>query len=248
MRERAKTDMASQKVLVTGGSRGIGAEAVRSFVSAGNKVVFTFHRSELEAEELRIETGAVPVRCDVKFADSVRVAVEKAISLMGGIDVLICNAGISDIGLVTDLPESRWEEIIDTDLNGVYYAVRYVLPSMISRKRGSIITVSSMWGQVGASCEVAYSAAKAGVIGMTKALAKEVGPSGIRVNCIAPGMIDTDMNADIPPEVSAAIAEETPLCRTGQPSEIASVMLFLASPQASFITGQVLGVNGGLIM
>ena len=240
--------MLGKNILIIGGSRGIGAEAVKSFRAAGDNVVFTYHRSEREADDLRIRTGAVPVRCDVKFSNSVKIAIDKALSILGHIDVLICNAAIADFALITDIEESRWEEIIDTNLNGVFYCIRNVLPLMIQRKSGSIITVSSMWGQVGASCEVAYSAAKAGVIGLTKALAKEVGPSGITVNCIAPGMIDTDMNANVDAEAVAEIADETPLCRIGKPQEVASAMMFLASEDARFITGQVLGVNGGLIV
>ena len=240
--------MKSSNVLITGGSRGIGAEAVRQFAAAGCRVVFTFHRSELEADRLRQETGAVPVRCDVKHSDSVRIAVDKAFSVLGHIDVLICNAAIADYDLVTDIDESRWEEVINTNLNGVFYCVRKVLPAMVSRKKGCIITVGSMWGQVGASCEIAYSAAKAGVIGFTKALAKEVGPSGIRVNCVSPGMIDTDMNASVDDAAVRAIEDDTPLCRTGSPAEVAKVMMFLASDDASFITGQVIGVNGGLVV
>ena len=235
-------------ILITGGSRGIGAEAVKQFVSAGHKVVFTYHKSELEADALRQQTGAVPVRCDVKHPDSVKIAVDKAVSVLGQIDVLICNAAVADYGLITDLDISRWEEVINTDLSGVFYCVRNVLPAMISRKSGCIITVGSMWGEVGASCEAAYSAAKAGVIGLTKALAKEVGPSGIRVNCVSPGMIDTDMNASLDEASVQAIADETPLCRTGSPEEVAKTMLFLASDDAAFITGQVIGVNGGLII
>lgn len=235
-------------VLITGGSRGIGAEAVRQFTAAGHKVVFTYHRSEIEADLLRQETGATPVRCDVKHHDSVKIAVDKAISVLGQIDVLICNAAIADYGLITDMEISRWEEVINTDLSGVFYCVRYVLPSMISRKSGCIITVGSMWGEVGASCEAAYSAAKAGVIGLTKALAKEVGPSGIRVNCVSPGMIDTDMNASVSKEAVDMIVDETPLCRTGDPADVAKAMLFLASDDASYITGQVISVNGGLVI
>lgn len=234
-------------VLIIGGSRGIGAEAVRQFAK-DNRVAFTYFKSEREADALRQETGATPVRCDVKFSNSVKVAVDKAFDVLGTIDVLICNAAISDINLITDIGEERWEEVIDTNLNGVYYAINYVLPSMISRKTGSIITVSSMWGQVGASCEVAYSAAKAGVIGLTKALAKEVGPSGIRVNSIAPGMIDTDMNKDIDDETVTAIRDETPLCRIGTPEDVVKVMKFLASDESSFVTGQVIGTNGGLVI
>lgn len=235
-------------ILITGGSRGIGAEAVRQFTAAGHRVVFTYHRSEIEADLLRQETGAVPVRCDVKHHDSVKIAVDKAVSVLGQIDVLICNAAIADYGLITDLDISRWEEVINTDLSGVFYCVRYVLPAMISRKKGCIITVGSMWGEVGASCEAAYSAAKAGVIGLTKALAKEMGPSGIRVNCISPGMIDTDMNASVSEEAVDMIVDETPLCRTGTPADVAKAMMYLASDDASFVTGQVLSVNGGLVI
>ena len=235
-------------VLIIGGSRGIGAEAVRQFAAAGDRVVFTYHRSELAADDLRLETGAVPVRCDVKHSDSVRIAVDKAIQTLGQVDVLICNAATADFGLVTDITESRWEEVIDTDLNGVFYCIRYVLPSMISRKSGCIITVGSMWGETGASCEVAYSAAKAGVIGLTKALAKEVGPSGIRVNCVSPGMIDTEMNANVDEETVKAIEDETPLGRTGEPSDVARAMRFLASEDAAFITGQLISVNGGFVI
>ena len=234
-------------ILIVGGSRGIGAAAVRTFRSGGDNVVFTYHRSELDADALRQETGAIPVRCDVKHSDSVKIAVDKAISEMGSIDVLICNAAIADFNLITEITESRWEEIISTNLSGVFYAIRHVLPSMISRKSGCIITVSSMWGEVGASCEVAYSASKAGVIGLTKALAKEVGPSGIRVNCVSPGMIDTDMNKDVDDSAVSEIADETPLGRVGQAEEVAAVMKYLASDDASFITGQVIPVNGGLI-
>lgn len=235
-------------VFITGGSRGIGAEAVRRFTAAGSRVVFTYHKSEIEADLLRQETGATPVRCDVKHHDSVKIAVDKAVSVLGHIDVLICNAAVADYGLITDLDISRWEEVINTDLSGVFYCIRYVLPAMISRKSGCIITVGSMWGEVGASCEAAYSAAKAGVIGLTKALAKEVGPSGIRVNCISPGMIDTDMNASVSDDAVDMIVDETPLCRTGTPADVAGTMMFLASDEASFITGQVISVNGGLVI
>ena len=235
-------------VLIIGGSRGIGAAAVRCFRDAGDNVVFTYHKSELEADALRQETGASMVRCDIKYSDSVRIAVERAVDVMGSIDTLICNSAIADYNLITDIEETRWEEVIDTNLNGVFYAVRHVLPAMISRKNGCIITVGSMWGEVGASCEVAYSASKAGVIGLTKALAKELGPSGIRVNCVSPGLIDTDMNNSVDENAISEMAEETPLCRIGTPEEVAKVMKFLASGDASFITGQVIPVNGGFIV
>ena len=234
-------------ILITGGSRGIGAEAVRQFTAAGHKVVFTYLKSEIEADLLRQETGATPVRCDVKHHDSVKIAVDKAVSVLGQIDVLICNAAVADYSLITDIDISRWEEVINTDLSGVFYCVRYVLPAMISRKSGCIITVASMWGESGASCEAAYSASKAGVIGFTKALARELGPSGIRVNCVSPGLIDTDMNAGVDKDILAQMAYDTPLMRMGTPSDVAQVMRFLASESSSFITGQVIGVNGGLM-
>lgn len=235
-------------VLIIGGSRGIGAEAVRQFAAAGHRVAFTFHRSEIDADKLRQETGAFPVRCDVKHHDSVKIAVDKAVSVLGHIDVLVCNAAIADYNLITDIEISRWEEVINTNLNGVFYCIKYVLPAMISRKSGCIITVGSMWGEIGASCEIAYSAAKAGVIGLTKALAKEVGPSGIRVNCVSPGMIDTDMNAQVSEDAVREIVDETPLCRTGKPEDVAKAMVFLTSEDASFITGQIISVNGGLVV
>ena len=237
----------SKNILIIGGSRGIGAEAVKHFAKE-NRVAFTYFRSEREADRLRQETGATPIRCDVKFSNSVKVACDKAFEVLGNIDVLICNAAISDINLVTEIGEERWEEVIDTNLNGVYYCINHVLPVMISRKAGCIITVSWMWGQVGASCEVAYSAAKAGVIGLTKALAKEVAPSGIRVNCIAPGMINTEMNAELDAEAVKGIVDETPMGRIGQPEDVVKAMEFLASGESSFITGQVIGVNGGLVI
>ena len=239
----------NKHVLITGGSRGIGAAAVRQFTARGATTAFLYRKSYREALELSRETGALNVRCNVADPESVHAAMEVVNAFFDGeIDVLICNAGIADFHLVTEIGANRWKEMIDTNLNSAYYCVHEVLPGMISRKQGSIILVSSMWGQVGASCEVAYSAAKAGLIGMTKALAKEVGPSGVRVNCIAPGMIDTDMNRGISEEIVQAFADDTPLCRIGAPEEVARVMEFLASEQSSYITGQVIGVNGGLIV
>ncbi len=238
-----------KKVLITGGSRGIGAEAVRCFTSHGATVAFLYNKSQKEAYDLSRETGALAVRCNVGIYESVRNAMDVIKEYFEGeIDVLINNAGIADFNLVTHIGPERWKEMIDVNLSGAYYCTTEILPLMIDAKRGSIINVSSMWGQIGASCEVAYSAAKAGLIGFTKALAKEVGPSGIRVNCIAPGMIDTDMNSNVSEEVAREIAEETPLSRIGKPSEVAALMEFLASSKASYITGQVIGVNGGLVV
>ena len=239
----------SKKILITGGSRGIGAFAVRRFTSMGAVVAFLYNKSQKEAFELSKETGALAVRCDVSNPRAVESAMEVVNDYMDGeIDVIICNAGISDFGLVTDIGYKRWNEVINTNLNGAYYCIEKALPGMISAKKGSIIIVSSMWGQVGASCEVAYSASKAGLIGLTKALAKEVGPSGIRVNCIAPGMIDTDMNANVSADAVHEIVEETPLMRIGKPADVVGAMEFLASEKSSFITGQVIGVNGGLVI
>ncbi|MBQ6582254.1 MAG: 3-oxoacyl-ACP reductase FabG [Mogibacterium sp.] len=239
----------TKHVLITGGSRGIGAEAVRRFTSRGASTAFLYRRSYREALELSRETGALNIRCNVADPESVHAAMEVVNEFFDGeIDVLVCNAGIADFNLITDIGVQRWREMIDTNLNSAYYCIHEVLPGMISRKKGSIILVSSMWGQVGASCEVAYSTAKAGLIGLTKALAKEVGPSGIRVNCIAPGLIATDMNRDVDEDSLQGIIEETPLCRIGTPADIAAVMDFLASDQSAFVTGQVIGVNGGLIV
>lgn len=244
-----KTSRKNKNVLITGGSRGIGAEAVRQFAAEGSSVAFLYKSSNQKALELSKATGALNIKCNVANSPSVEAAMDVANEFFEGqLDVLICNAGISDFGLFTDFDENRWSNMIETNLNGVYRCVRAVLPGMISRKKGSIIIVSSMWGQVGASCEVAYSTAKAGLIGMTKALAKEEGPSGIRVNCICPGLIDTDMNANVSKAAQEDIIYDTPLSRIGTPADVVKVMKFLASDQSSFVTGQIMGVNGGLIM
>ena len=244
-----KSSNKNKKVLITGGSRGIGAEAVREFTGEGSSVAFMYRSSTQKALELSRATGALNIKCNVASSPSVKAAMDVANEFFENeIDVLICNAGISDFGLFTDFDEDRWSNMIETNLNGVYRCVRAVLPGMISRKKGSIIIVSSMWGQVGASCEVAYSTAKAGLIGMTKALAKEEGPSGIRVNCICPGLIDTEMNAEVSKEAQEDIIYDTPLSRIGKPADVVKVMKFLASGQSGFVTGQVIGVNGGLIM
>ena len=233
-----------KQIVITGGSRGIGAAAVELFASQGHQVTFLYEKDHAAAAAVAEKTGATAICCDVSDSAAVKAAFEK----IGDVDVLICNAAIADFGLITDIEVSRWEEVIDTDLNGVFYCIRNVLPAMISRKSGCIITVASMWGETGASCEAAYSAAKAGVIGLTKALAKELGPSGIRVNCVSPGMIDTDMNANVDEDSVRAIKDETPLGRTGDPADVAKTMRFLASDDAAFITGQVIGVNGGLVI
>ena len=238
----------SKIAFITGGSRGIGACAVREFSKRGYMVAFTYLRSEDKALALASECGALPIKADASISKEMNDAICKAIKEFGKIDILINNAGISEFSLFTDITDEMWQKMIDTNLSSAFYASRAVLPSMISRKNGCIINISSMWGEVGASCEVHYSASKAGLIGLTKALAKEVAPSNIRVNCITPGAIDTDMNSHLSIEDIEQIKNETPLGRLGTCEDIVNAMLFLADDSSSFITGQVLGVNGGMII
>lgn len=229
-----------QKVLVTGASRGIGFAMAKQFAEAGYAVYALWHN----AKEWLDEVGALditPVQGDVADAASV-AAVREAV---GDVDILVNNAAISRFGLVTDLSEAEWDEMMAVNLKSVFLLSKAFLPGMIHQKSGKIINVSSIFGAVGGSCEVAYSAAKAGVIGFTKALAKEVGPSGIQVNCIAPGVIDTAMNARLSAEDLAALRDETPLGRLGTPEDVAKLALFLAEDK--FITGEVLHIGGGYL-
>lgn len=235
-------------VLITGGSRGIGAEMVRRFSKEGYRVAFVYRQSEEKALQLAGETGALAIRADVAVAEDARRAVREAREFLSNIDVLVNNAAVSSFSLFSDITDADWDRMMQVNLNGAFYFCREILPEMIARHAGRIINISSMWGQVGASCEVHYSTAKAALIGLTKALAKEVGPSGITVNCIAPGVIDTDMNAALDEETRATLCEETPLCRIGTPQDVAACALFLAGEDASFITGQVIGVNGGFVI
>lgn len=244
-----------QTVLITGGSRGIGAASVLAFAKAGYRVAFTWHSSDDAARRV-VETvqqtvpGSTVLAIWADAADSaqVRDAVAQTARELGGPQVLVCNAGIAQQKLFTDLTDEDWRRMMSVDLDGVFYACRAALPGMIREKYGRILCVSSMWGQTGGSCEVHYSAAKAGVIGLCRALAKEEGPSGITVNCVAPGVIDTDMMASFTEEDRAALAEETPVGRLGTAEEIARTLVFLASPDAGYITGQVIGQNGGLVI
>ena len=235
-------------VLVNGGSRGIGAAMVRAFAAAGYTVVFTYFSSDAEAEALVRETGALAIKADSASREEIGAAVEKCLTAFGQIDVLINNAAISSFGLFTDMPNDIWDRMLAVNLDGPMQYAKCVLPRMISRKCGKIINISSMWGQVGASCEVHYSATKAALIGFTKALAKEVGPSGITVNAIAPGAIETEMNARLSEEELEALKAETPLGRLGTPEEVAAVALFLCEKGGDFITGQVISPNGGFVM
>ncbi len=239
--------------LVTGGSRGIGAACVRMFAEAGYAVVFLYNRSAEKAAVLadalrgeNLDVAAYP--CDVSAPEQVQQTLQDILRVYHRVDVLVNCAGIAHIGLLTDMTEAEWDHLFAVNVRGVFSVTKAVLPGMISRRTGAVINVSSMWGEVGASCEAAYSATKAALIGLTKALAKEVGPSGVRVNCIAPGVIDTDMNAQLTDEDRAALADETPLGRIGHAEEVARTALFLGGEGASFITGQVVGVSGGLVI
>ena len=241
----------SQTVLITGASRGIGAETARRFAAGGYQVAVNYFQSKDAAFALcdEIGNGAFPVCGDVSDPAQVSAMADTVLERFGHLDVLVCNAGISLPGmLLQDVTDQQWSEVLSVDASGVFYAVRAVLPHMLHQHAGRIVTISSMWGQVGASCEVPYSAAKAALIGMTKALAKEGGPSGVTVNCIAPGAVDTEMMAGFSAQDKAALCEETPLCRLGTPQDIAAAVAFLASEQAGFVTGQVLGVNGGFVV
>ncbi len=231
--------------LITGGSRGIGAAAVRAFARAGFRAAFFYRADEAAAQAVARETGAAAIRCDVSDPGRVREACREAEGTLGHIDALVNNAGIAQQKLLTDVTDEDWRRMLDVNLSGAFYVIRAVLPGMISRKHGSIVNVSSVWGQVGASCEVHYSAAKAGLIGLTRALAKEVGPSGVTVNCVCPGVIQTDMLGGFTPGDLKALAEETPLGRLGTPQEVAAAILWLCQEDAAFVTGQVLGVGGG---
>ena len=240
-------------VLITGASRGIGAETARRFSAAGYAVALHYHRSEERAlalaEELRRAGGEVlTVQADVGDWSQVRKMVDNVLDKFCQLDILICNAGVSWQGLLSEMSVEEWRRLCAVDLDGVFYCCKAVIPHFVARKAGKILTVSSMWGQTGGSCEAAYSAAKAGVIGLTKALAKELGPSGIAVNCVAPGVIATEMNQNLTPADLDALREETPLGRIGTAGDVAESLLFLASEGASFITGQVLAPNGGLVI
>ena len=242
--------MREKNVLVTGASRGIGAAVARAFAAAGYRVAANYNTSEAEAQALaaRWPDRILPVQADVADRAQVEAMFHRVEETFGGVDVLVCNAGIARQELFTDVTPAAWQRMLDVHLNGAFHCCQCALPHMLHRKWGRIVTVSSMWGQVGGSCEVAYSAAKAGLIGLTRALAKEEGPSGITVNCVAPGVIETDMMASFSAEDKAALAEETPLGSLGSPEQVAKAILFLASDDADYITGQVLGVNGGLVV
>ena len=240
-------------VLITGASRGIGAQCALLFAQNGYDVAVNYCHSEEKANALVQEIKALgvrtfAVRADVADSEQVKGMFDAVRSELGTVDILVNSAGIAHTGLLTDMTDDEWKRLIDTNLSGAFYCCREALKDMIRAHSGAIVNIASMWGEVGASCEAAYSAAKAGVIGLTKALAKEVGPSGVRVNAVSPGVIMTDMMAGYTEEDIAALKDETPLNTLGTPGDIAEAVLFLASDKAKFITGQVLSVNGGFVI
>ena len=229
-------------VVITGGSRGIGAAAVELFAAQGDRVFFLYEKNHAAASAVAQKTGATAICCDVADGQAVRAAFRQ----IGDVDVLICNAGICHYGLMSMVEESQWDRLFDVNVKGIYHCVNAAMPSFLQKQKGCVITVSSMWGQVGASCEAAYSATKGAVIALSKALAKELGPSGIRVNCVAPGVILTDMCAEIDPEILEELRQESPIGKNGTPEDVAAAIEYLAF--APFVTGQVLGVNGGFVI
>lgn len=229
-------------VVITGGSRGIGAAAVALFAARGDRVWFLYEKNHAAAEVVAAKTGATAICCDVADGEAVKAAFRE----IPDVDILICNAGTVHYGLMSMMAESAWDRIFAVNVKGIYHCVNAALPFFLKKQKGSVVTVSSMWGQVGASCEAAYSATKGAVIALTKALAKELGPSGIRCNCVAPGVILTDMCAAVEPEILAQMGEEACVGRNGTPMDVAKAMEYLAD--ADFITGHVLSVNGGYVI
>ena len=229
-------------VVVTGGSRGIGAAIVARFAARGDRVYFLYEKNHRAAKAVSEKTGAIAICCDVADGEQVKAAFAR----IPEVDILVCNAGICWYGLLSSMEEGDWDRLFAVNVKGIYHCVRAAMPAFLRTHRGSIVTVSSMWGQVGASCEAAYSATKGAVIALTKALAQELGPSGIRVNCVAPGVILTDMCASVGADVLEGLAQEAALGRNGTPEDVAQAVEALAD--AEFVTGQVLGVSGGFVM
>ena len=231
-----------QSVVITGGSRGIGAAAVELFAARGDRVYFLYEKNHEAAKAVAEKTGAAAICCDVADGEAVKAAFAR----IPDVDVLICNAGTHHFGLMSMISEGEWDRIFAVNVKGIYHCVNAAMPAFLRKHSGSIVTVSSMWGQAGASCEAAYSATKGAVIALTKALAKELGPSGIRVNCVAPGVILTDMCAHIDPEIMEELAQDSCIGKNGTPMDVAKAMEYLAD--AEFVTGHVLSVNGGYVI
>ena len=238
----------AQTVFITGGSRGIGAACVRAFAAAGWQVAFTYRVSREVAGALAEQTGALALCADLHDDKAVSRAFGEARGHFGAPDAVVCNAGIAEQKLFQDITDEDWLHMLDVNLMGAVRTIRAALPDLLHRKHGSIVTISSIWGQMGASCESHYAASKAALIGLTKSLAQELGPSGIRVNCVAPGVINTDMVQVLGQETLRDLAEQTPLGRLGTPEDVAHAVAFLASDKASFLTGQILAADGGFIV
>ena len=242
----------NKTALVTGGAKGIGAAICKALANDGYRIALNYNSSFESATELKNELSSVThieiFKADVSDSSDVERMFTEIESVFGGVDVLINNAGIAQQALFTDITDEMWQKMIGVNLTGAFNCCRRALPYMIRNKFGKIINITSMWGEVGASMEVHYSASKAGLIGLTKALAKEVGLSGITVNAVSPGVVETDMMASFSDEVKSSLADETPLGVLGTPENIASAVSFLASDKADFITGQVVSVNGGFII
>ena len=236
-------------VLITGASRGIGRETARKFHDNGYNVIINYNKNEKAAKELQsMLPNSIAIKADVSVESEVKAMIDTAIEKFGFIDVVVNNAGISQQKLFTDITTEEWNTMMEINLNSLYFTCKYAVPYMVRQKQGKIINISSMWGVSGASCEVHYSTAKAAVIGFTKALAKELGPSGIQVNAVAPGAIMTDMCSNFDEETLDMIKDETPLGRIGTAEDVANSIFFLASDQADFITGQVISPNGGMVI
>ncbi|MBS7298360.1 MAG: SDR family oxidoreductase [Eubacteriales bacterium] len=234
--------------LVTGASRGIGAAIAKRLAADGMFVYVNYSKSREAAERLAVEIGGKAICADVSCETDVKRMIEHITTERGGVDILVNNAGISMIKMLCDTTSEDWDRIFGVNMRGAYLVAKAAMEKMVSNKYGRIVNISSMWGEVGASCEVAYSASKAALIGFTKALAKELSLSGITVNCVTPGVIDTEMNSHFYDDVIAELTEEIPLGRIGKPEEIAEVVSFLCSDSAKYITGQTVGVSGGMII
>lgn len=244
----------NRTVLITGASGGIGQATALAFWQKGCKVVLHYHTHGDTSKALCYDMNktrpqsAIALPADIADRRQIDALFDTVEKKLGTVDVLINNAGIAQQKLFTDLSDDDWNRMFDINVKGMFYCCQRAAPAMIRQKRGKIINVSSMWGQVGASCEVHYSAAKGAVIAFTKALAKELGPSGIQVNCVAPGVIDTPMNGHLSPDAIESLKEETPLGTIGAPQDVAESILFLGSPASDFITGQILAPNGGIVI
>ena len=242
-----------ETVLITGASRGIGLATARLFAAKGHPVVFNYNKSResafAAARAINAAGGmAMAIQADVSDRAQVEAMFAEIESQLGGVDILVNNAAVARQSLFTDISPEEWRNTFAVNVDGMFHCSQLALPHMLRLHKGCIVNLSSMWGQVGASCEVLYSATKAAVIGLTKALAQEVGPGGVRVNCVAPGVIDTEMNAHLSAEDMDTLKNNTPLMRLGTPEDIANAICFLASDSASFITGQVLSPNGGYVI